>query len=90
MIWEFQENRETRQRGKTSCGVLKPFGNNKKSRNPGVHSWNAWHQGGNKGVERKLPWEQRRALRKCKAAAKGFSGGRCCGAFWNKSRFRSR
>lgn len=82
MIWGFQENHETGQHGKTSGGLVKPFGNNKKSRNPGMHSWNAWRWVGNKhpgGVERKLQCEQRRALRKSRqpqtASQEGHTAG---------------
>lgn len=44
----FQENHETRQHGNTCGGLAKPLVNNKRSRNPGMHSWNAWQPVGNK------------------------------------------
>lgn len=67
---------------KTSCGVLKPLGNNKKSRNPGVHSWNAWQWGGNKHTggwrescngNREEFWEIARQLQK--ASQEGDAAG---------------
>lgn len=87
----FQENHETRQHGNTCGGLAKPVGNNKRSRNPGMLSWNAWQPVGNKhpGGGEKAAMRTEKSPEKVKAAANRFSGGPHCRAFWNKNRFGS-